>query len=412
MKILILIEISSLGGHVLSALTTGKELSRRGHSIQFAGGDGPMVDEIRKYFPFTLLTYHYNHGSRQTYFTWGSLKTYSQLSHMIDGSRIDHIHAFDARSYIISSILGVLKGIPVTGTLCGGITPYYVIPKSKKLIVFSPEQKRKLNIVYKWNLANVEVLPSRLDMEQFVSNPEETACLCGHHGIDASHKNIVMITNFLGPKVAAVRQVLEGIQPVVRKFPDVSMVFVGARGEFYETARSMGEAINKSIGRQALRFTGPIIQAHRILPAAFAVIGTGRGAFEGMAYRKPTLIVGERGYAGTVGEDNIEDISYFNFSGRNNSAPASPSLITDEISRLLTDPEYYKRTQTFGRHFLEQKIDIRAGIGRIESVYEENSTFARSASKLYRVWDLTKTLSVIMADNYYNQFKLLFSRHS
>jgi hypothetical protein len=190
------------------------------------------------------------------------------------------------------------------------------------------------------------------------------------------------------------------------------MVFVGARGEFYEAAQKIGEDINQSLGRKALKFTGPIIQAHRILPASFAVIGTGRGAFEGMAYRKPTLIVGERGYAGTVSMENIEDISFFNFSGRNNTSPVSPSLITEELSHLLTDSEYYERTQSFGRDYLEQKIDIRAGIGRIESAYEANCAFARSASKIWRALDLAKTLTAIMADNYYNQLKLLFSRRS
>ena len=33
MKILILIEVTSIGGHVISAFTTGKELRKRGHEV-------------------------------------------------------------------------------------------------------------------------------------------------------------------------------------------------------------------------------------------------------------------------------------------------------------------------------------------------------------------------------------------
>jgi glycosyltransferase involved in cell wall biosynthesis len=409
MKILILVETSNIGGHTLSALTTGRELKRRGHGVTFAGGEGPLRKEIEKEFHFRELTYFYEHAGRQTYFTWDSLKTLKQLSHIVEKWEPECIHAFDARSYILASILSIQRGIPVTCTLCGGITPYYNIPACGKLIVFSKEQKEKLINVYGWKEDNVEVISTRLDMEQFDKNPEaEIKALSKEYEIDQAKRNIMMITNFLGPKIEAIKYVLKAIPPVLKQYPDVSLVMIGSRGDYFGEAKEAGEQINKTIGRKAIVFTGAVMNAQRLLGASRIVLGVGRSAFEGMAHRKPTLIVGGNGYAGTVNKDNIEEIWHYNFSGRNNKHEVSPEILRKELIRLLGDGNYYESVRNFGLDFLKSHIDIKSGIARIETAYKENALYANNRHRMHRIFNMMKILVPIFFDNYYNSLKSRF----
>ena len=406
MKILILIEIASLGGHALSALTTGRELKRRGHEVVFAGGEGPLRKEIEKEFYFQELTYCYEHAGRETYFTWDSLKTLKQLSNIVEKWKPDCIHAFDARSYILGTILSIQRQVAVNCTLCGGITPYYNVPLVGKIIVFCPEQKEKLSRVFGWKERNIEIIRSRLDMEQFDRTQEdEVDRLYREHGININDKNIMMVTNFLGPKVNAIKQVLEAMQIIFGKHNDVRLVIIGGRGEFYQNAQEMRDDINRKCGRERICFTGPIMNAHRFLARSYMVLGVGRSAFEGMAYRKPTVIVGEKGFGGTVSEKTIEEISYYNFSGRNNRDMKKPEDLAREIERLLVDKDYYESVRNFGIGFLRRFIDIKAGIEAIEEVYRANTIFAATTPRIYRVLNMIRVLTPIIFDNYYNQVK-------
>ncbi|MCK4859446.1 MAG: glycosyltransferase family 4 protein [Candidatus Omnitrophica bacterium] len=406
MKILILIEITSLGGHVISAFTTGKELKKRGHEVHFAAGKGPLANKIKKIFPFYSLNYHHYHGYRETYFTWKSINTLKQLFKVVSKNRFDHIHVFDARSYIIASILSIVKNIPVTCTLCGSLAPYYNIPKSKKLIVFSKEQRDKLIDVYRWKEKNIEVISTRLDMEQFDKiSKEEVKNLYKFYSIDPLDKNIMMITNFLSPKKESILSVLEASKIFLTKGQNVKLVFIGGRGEFFQTAKEIGNEINRKLGREGIVFTGSAIDAYRLLMLSYVVLGVGRSAFEGMAFRKPTLIVGEKGYAGTVSQENIDKISYHNFAGRNNKKKASTRKLADEIIRLLEDQNYYNSVKDFGAEFLYDKIDIKAGITKIEKVYRENKQSIYEKNAFYQIYDMISVLVPIFIDNYYNQIK-------
>jgi glycosyltransferase involved in cell wall biosynthesis len=328
------------------------------------------------------------------------------LANIVENWKPDCIHAFDARSHILASIVSIQRQVAVNCTLCGGIAPYYNIPLLGKIIVFSPEQKEKLIKVFGWKERNIEIINSRLDMEQFDRTQEdEVDRLYREHGININDKNIMMITNFLGPKVEAIQQVLEVIRGILPKYAEARLIIIGGGGDFFQKAQEIKKSINVKCGREGVVFTGPIMNAHKFLAKSYMVLGVGRSAFEGMAYRKPTLIVGEKGFAGTVSEKTIKEISYYNFSGRNNRDMKKPQDLAMEIERLLVDKDYYESARNFGIEFLRRFIDIKAGIERIEEVYRANTIFAGTTSRIYRVLNMIRVLTPIIFDNYYNQVK-------
>lgn len=406
MKILVLIEIASLGGHVLSAFNTATELARRDHCIVFAGGDGPMKKDISSKFNYNLIDYFYNFGSKQTYFRFKSFHTIKQIEQIVLKEQIDHIHAFDARSFVSGTMVSIKLRIPITCTLCGGITPYDYIPHADKLIVFSKEQRRKLIQEYSWKEKNIAVISNRLNMEQFKNiDTTEAQNICLQYGIDPDAFNIVMITNFLDTKKKAILFVLNTLVGVLAEQSHVNLIFIGERGDFYNEAKLIGEKINKNIGRRAIVFTGAIKNAQRLLIFSDIVLGVGRSAFEGMAHHKPTMIIGENGYAGTASEERIKDIAYYNFSGRNINNNNENLDFINEIQRLLFDKTYYDKIKSFGNNFLKEHIDVCAGVGKIELVYECNHSYATSGKKIFRYVNWYKIVSSIILGNYIDYIK-------
>ena len=411
MKILILIETTSLGGHVISAFTTGKELKKRGHDVHFAADKGILSEQIKKQFPFYNLSFYHYHYYRESYFTFKSFYTCYQLSKLIEKEQFDHIHAFDARSYIIASIVSVIKKIAITCTLCGSRSPYYDIPRSEKIIVFSFEQKTKLVKQYKWKEKNISVISTRLDMEQFFRlKNREIKNLYEQYKINPDQKNVMMITTFLTPKKEAILNVLNAARLFLKLSDDIKLILVGGRGEFFNSAVEIGKKINEELNRNALIFTGTVVNAYRLLEASYVVIGVGRSAFEGMAFKKPTLIVGKYGYAGTVLPETTKKLSYFNFSGRNIRGRVPSDVLAEEIIRLLSDKDYYDKSKNCGYDFLIKNIDIKSGIKLIERVYLENSKDEFSYKEsLFKLLDITRILIPIIFDNYYNYIKSLLS---
>ena len=124
-----------------------------------------------------------------------------------------------------------------------------------------------------------------------------------------------------------------------------------------------------------------------------------------MAFGKPTLIVGDNGYAGTVSLDEIEDIARFNFSGRNNKSMALPEKLTNEIIRILDDQEYYNKLTAFGKDYIRREIDIQDGISRILEVYNQNLPYPCQVGRIKRVINIIPILIHMLIDNYYSVLK-------
>lgn len=408
MKLLIITEHANYGGHVQSALTTARELKVRGHDVIVASGEGVLVAEIKSTFVHYTLPYYLTHSGRQTYFTFKSLETIREIAKVVKKESIEMIHAFDARSYIASVIVSLFYcPISVTGTLCGGITPFYNIPLSEKFIVFSHEQKDKMCTKFKWNKENVCVCSNRVDMKQFDFPANEIETLCDEFSIDPKGKYIMMITTFLDVKKGSIINTLNAIGSVLDKHRSYTFIIIGGKGEFFNEAKHIGAEINRNIGREAINFTGLMPNAFRMLSVASIVIGLGRSAFEGMAYEKPTLVVGDNGFAGTVSPGKIEALYYYNFSGRNQKSLVPENELTNEINRLIEDEEYYDSVKSFGKSFLMKNISIQSGIRVIEEVYQANSNFNYRKARKIRIMNLCKILMPILFDNYYNQVKIM-----
>jgi len=400
MKILYLVFQALLGGHVISAITIASEMKNYDVDPVFCGADGAMKEEIMTHMPFEKVDIPIFHGSRQSYFTWSSFSAVSKLRDVIKKHNIELIHAFDARSYFHAYLAGILEKKPVLCTLCGGVDPYYNLPISPKIIVFSEEQRHKMIKTYHWQPESVETIRTRLNIKKITSElsiiTDNDAMLLG---LDISLPKIMMISSFDGTKIQSINKVLDAVDFLFSKGLMFQIVFIGGKGELFEKAKRRANEINQRFGNNRVLMTGPIINAFKLLQRADVVLGVGRSAFEGMAYAKPTLIVGENGYAGLVSPGEVESIAYFNFSGRNQSEVSSAENLAIAMERLLSDEALRATCGEFGRNYVSKEIDVAQGANRIYKIYER-LLYEESGLTDFSKWvSFLRCLAPIILDN-------------
>ena len=371
MKILYLVFEALLGGHVLSASTVAREMQSRGHAVMFAGKRGRMAAAIEKTMPFFDMEIPVYHGDRQTYFTWRSFAVVQRLRLLLREQQVELVHAFDARSYMHAYLACLLEGIPVVCTLCGGVDPYYNLPAAAKIIVFSEEQRRRMVEAWGWPAERVEVIRTRLDVKRILDPALRLPqAELQRLGIDPARPKLFMITSFGGLKIHGIHSLLDAVDLVRERFP-VQMVFIGGSESTDNEAVLRANALNSKYGDNTVILLDPVEDAFRFLEHADIVLGVGRSAFEGMAFGKPTIVVGNTGFAGVVSPEEVDAVAFYNFSGRNRPVMAPPELLAEEIVALLTGAARRNEVGEFGREYVLREFDVKRGAERIERVYQE-----------------------------------------
>jgi Glycosyltransferase len=403
MNVLYVVFEALLGGHVLSASTIAREMRSQGVSTFFAGAEGAMTETIKQDMPFEQVHIPLYHGTRPTYFTWGSFAAVRRLREIIRQHKIDLVHAFDSRSYFHSYGAGLQERVPVLCTLCGGVDPLYNLPAAPVLIVFSEEQKQKVVQTFHWPADRVEVIRTRLDIRQVMDDrhrlgEEEARAL----GLAPDLPKIMMISSFDDRKIKGIHKILDATEMLFSRGIRFQLVMIG-NDPIYDQGSLHVKRVREictRYGSGVVILTGLVMKAFRLLQRADIVLGVGRSAFEGMAYGKPTLIVGQAGYAGAMSPETVDALAWYNFSGRNRKeAEEGDESLVAAIGDLLHDPEQCKRLGAFGREFVFREIDVACGAPRLREIYHRVTRTEAQLSSWRQALSLAACLAPIARDN-------------
>lgn len=407
MKVMYVVFEAKLGGHVLSAFTVAGEMKARGHEVLFAGKSGRLTPRIEKEMPFLELEIPIFNGERQTYFTRRSWGAVARLRRVIRENQVDVVHAFDAGSYMHCYLACLLEGKQVLCTICGGVDPYYDLPPCHRLIVFSQEQRNKMLSQWNWAPERVEIIRNRIDFTYIWDEAKRlSAEELASFGIRTDLPLIVMITSFRGLQINGIYHLIDSLR-IARRSSAFRMVFIGGEDEDVERR---AEEINADHGAGTVVFVKPIEDAFRFLQHAVVVLGVGRCAFEGMAYGKPTIVIGDKGFAGVVDADTIDDLAFFNFSGRNQKAPDPPEVLAGVLSELLDNPELRRTTGEFGRRYVMEEFDVRVGARRVEAIYHAMLTVREHRATAAKLAAFAGLLVPIFFDNLMHKPKTFAKR--
>ena len=115
--------------------------------------------------------------------------------------------------------------------------------------------------------------------------------------------------------------------------------------------------VNAEVGRKVVTLVGAMVDPRPAYAAADIVIGMGSSALRGMAFRKPVVVVGERGFSATFDPGSSERFYREGLYGIGDGRADNEQLVAD-LRRLATQPRELPVLGEFSRRFVERHFAL------------------------------------------------------
>jgi len=234
------------------------------------------------------------------------------------------------------------------------------------------ETRDKLAAAFGLSAEEVPVVRGRVNIDQLLASANRALTGEGKNDINARHR-VGMMSRLDVSKEAGLTYSLRAFENLAMRRCDVEFLIAGD-GVRRDGIQNEADALNARVGRNAVRLLGSVVEVGAFLARNEVNIGVGRCAFESMALGKPTLVVGNTGFAGVVEPETLEQLAYYNLSGRNVPADAvlPPEALADRLDAILSSATERHTLGVFAREaFKRMFVDDQGAIG-FERVFLES----------------------------------------
>jgi glycosyltransferase involved in cell wall biosynthesis len=364
MRILVYPHMLSIGGSQLNAVELAAAVRDRGHEVWVFGTPGPLTGHIRQLgLPYLPAD---EPGRRP------SPRVMSRLRQIVHAEGIEVVHAYEWPP-ALEAFYGphLTQRVPVVCTVMSmAVAPF--LPRSMPLIVGTRQ-------------IQAQVSDRRPGLVELLEPPVDT--VANHPGIDGGGfrrqlglddgRLAVVIVSRLSMELK-----LEGLQTAIEvtgrlatELP-ITLVIVGdgpARGKL----EAMAEAVNRRFDRPVVVLNGPLLDPRPAYAAADVVVGMGGSILRAMAFGKPAIVQGERGFSEILGPDTVEQFLWQGFYGLGDGG--GPERLRRQLGSLLGDAASREVLGKFARELVCEQFSLERAGGVQEAIY-------RQALKLATPW--------------------------
>jgi glycosyltransferase involved in cell wall biosynthesis len=254
-------------------------------------------------------------------------------------------------------------GVPLVGTdmemIVGGM-----MPKSPYITYGTPEVvDRARQLGYR----HAELLLPPVDLAY--NSPAAVAGASFRTDLGLGDDSITMVTVSRlddGLKGESLFRTVAVVRELGRDLP-LRLVIVGD-GDIRIKLEETAAAVNAELGRTAVLLTGTLIDPRPAYAAADIIVGMGGSALRGMAFRKPVVVVGERGFSALLNHDSAPTFHYQGLFGIGDGA-AGNSTFVEIIRRLCNDRSQFATLGQFSYSFVSEHFGLEAVSARLCRIY-------------------------------------------
>ncbi|MCB1528453.1 MAG: glycosyltransferase family 4 protein [Hyphomicrobiaceae bacterium] len=207
------------------------------------------------------------------------------------------------------------------------------------------------------------------------------------HGIQRDEIVIVTVSRLdYILKLESLRRTIEAMGALANELP-YRFVIVGdgyARQELQELVN----LTNSSLNRRAILLTGEILDPRPAYAAADIVVGMGGSALRAMAFAKPVIIVGNKGFASTFSTDTYQFFLQHGIFGIGEGKTTNDNLI-NSLRQLAMNPGMRSELGNLGRNFVKTHFSVEAVSKQLNGYCEEAS--ASGVKPLESIFDSFRT---------------------
>ena len=355
-----------IGGAETHVVELSKELLKRGYNIVVASNGGAFVKELEeagiKHYSVPL------HSKKPQDMILSS----RLLKKIIIDEKIDIVHSH-ARipSFILARLQKRMKFPFVTTAhwvfkTSGGLK--YLTDWGEKTIAVSEDIKKYLMDNYKTKEEDIFVTINGIDTEKFSPDVDKNP-VYEEFGLTDEDNTIVYISRLDESRSLVAKQLIGAILKLDKIIENLCVLIVGG-GDDFENVKTLADEVNKELGREAIKLTGPRTDIASLISPAKLFVGVSRSALEAMAEEKPVIVAGNEGYIGLFGEDKLLVGIETNFCCRG-CEESTEEKLSQEIGEFfgLWD-EDVDAICKFSRNLIKEKYSVSRMADDTEKAYK------------------------------------------
>lgn len=369
-RVLMMIDALNIGGTETHVLNIVQKLIDMKIYVAVATSGGPM-EEIMKSYGIKIIKIPFSGDFIPNKKKFGMIKT---LKTIIDEERINIIHCHLFASMQLASELYRMYKIPYVVTIHGLFYPkhifYSTCMQASSIIAVSVPVKKMLENRLKGTVKNrIVVVPNGVSSD-VISNSDTGADIRKELEIRKNSKILCYCSRLDWNKTDAARVFLFSFSRLLEEFPKLEAIIVGD-GPGREVIEKEAQIINEMTNGRNVHVVGAKVNVIPYFMESSIVIGTGRVALEAMMCQKPVIAMGNQGYTGTITEQNKDSQWEMYFGDHDALENPNAARLTQDIRRLLTNPDKRKRIGRWGKTWCEEKFNTENIVKDIVQIYKK-----------------------------------------
>lgn len=342
MKILIFSHQLEFGGGLVNAIELAAALrDLHGQEVVFFATSGPMAKLVEekglRFFPAPAAQFH------------PSLARMRALREVVRRERPDLLHVWEyyqcLDAYYVEHLLMRIP-MAVTGMM---MTINRILPKMLPTTFGTPELVDRASAAGR---RRVKLLLPPVDVHLNAPNIVDPEPFREQYGIQLGDITLVTVSRLSSLddiKFESLSRTIDAVGMLGRELP-LRFVIVGD-GEVRTELERLAKNTNAKLGRAAVVLTGALIDPRPAYAAADIVVGMGGSALRGMAFGKPVIIVGARGFSAPFTPETSKSFYYKGMYGVGDDGTDNARLVGD-IRELAEHPDQLQALGEFSRQFV------------------------------------------------------------
>ena len=355
MRILVYPHAMEIGGSQLNALQLAAAVRDRGHEVTVVSEPGPLLDFVHAHnLPHVEIPAERRRPSAAVVRTLSTLVKHADVVHGYEWPPVlEALAAARGRCAVVGTVLSM------------SVVPFF--PRTVPLLVGTEEIREAALAAGHRHVALLEP-PVDTDSD---SPGSDGSAFRAEHGLDTDVPLVAMVCRLVPElKLEGLLAACDAVGELARAGRKVQLVIVGDGRSRAEVERRAARA-NELAGRRVVVLTGEIADPRPAYAAADVLVGMGGSALRGMAFGKPLVVSGERGFSELL---TPETAPLFLRGGWYGQGPGSrgsgPAALRDALNVLIDDPARRAELGGFARELVVSRFSLRHAAQVLEQEYE------------------------------------------
>ncbi|MFO1204700.1 MAG: glycosyltransferase [Burkholderiales bacterium] len=380
MRIIVYAHSMEIGGSQLNAIEIGSAVQRQGHEVVLVGEDGPLAEKA-----MALGLEHFRIQNRRRR---PSLPVMRKLLELVRCRKIEVVHGYEwppaIESWLGPGLIGA--AVPFATVMSAEVAPF--LPHTLGLVVGTRQLQHRC---LKRGFSDVTLIEPPVDVEEnspTFDGSEYRASL----GLRRSTVLVVVVCRLVRElKLEGLIAATRAVGQLVKEGIDIRLLIVGDGPVRHEVELAVGEA-NALAGSEAVLIAGETRDPRPAYASADVVLGMGGSALRGMAFGKPLIVQGERGFWQLCDGRSVGVFLESGWYGLGDGGDGV-SRLRGELLTLVQNPDLRRSLGTFSRDLVVSRFGLD-GAARVQiECYERALVSPRRPS----LTEITKTLSGLAA---------------